>query len=447
MSTFQAGSITVPTQLPEILKDLNREILRHQPKDITLFCADYFQKKLAEQRGGLIGVRMSQSRGRVQLFSEVSKRMYFNLVHAESAATTTTADTANTIAVDARGPPTAPVNPVKMAPPPPEKKPDADQSSDEDDVLDEAPRPPINFNRERRTSVSAESMAPSQDKDYVKINVPKSREQRTRIENSIQNNFLFKSLDEEQHTDVVNAMTEKDCKNGDSIIQQGGIGDYFYVIESGSFHVFVSRNGKPAIKVCDYGPGGSFGELALMYNAPRAATVTATSDSVVWALDRVTFRRILMENTNKKRRLYESFLEEVPILMSLEAYERHKISDALESVAFNDGDVIIKQGDVGDAFYILESGEVGVTLIDEKGEAHEFPELQRGSYFGGMSFIRDIPVFVFLSSPVNLTNPSGSFRTGSHPRQAPRRHNHSKGQSQMRNYGKKGVCEITRTRR
>jgi CRP-like cAMP-binding protein len=100
-----------------------------------------------------------------------------------------------------------------------------------------------------------------------------------------------------------------------------------------------------------------------MYNAPRAATVKCTSPATLWALDRVTFRRILMENTSRKRRMYENFLEEVPLLVSLEAYERHKIADALESVSFADGDVIIKQGDVGDQFYIIEAGETRVTQV------------------------------------------------------------------------------------
>lgn len=100
-----------------------------------------------------------------------------------------------------------------------------------------------------------------------------------------------------------------------------------------------------------------------MYNAPRAATVRATSDAVVWALDRVTFRRILMETTNKKLKMYEEFLEEVPLLKSLEPYERHKIAEALESVTFEDGETVIKQGDVGENFYIIESGEARVVKV------------------------------------------------------------------------------------
>ena len=51
---FNPDEFTVPAAFPEILKDLNREVLRNQPKDIYQFCADYFHQKLAEQRSKLI---------------------------------------------------------------------------------------------------------------------------------------------------------------------------------------------------------------------------------------------------------------------------------------------------------------------------------------------------------------------------------------------------------
>lgn len=284
----------------------------------------------------------------------------------------------------------APKNPAEdeeMAPPQTttaEEEDDVLPDDDDEEEADLAP-PPVNHNRGRRTSVSAESMAPTLDKDYVKTVIPKSEEQKKRIEASIRGNFLFRSLDDEQYMDVVNAMAEKHVKTGEEVIKQGGIGDYFYVVEEGAFDVFVSRNGNPPIKVTEYENGGSFGELALMYNAPRAATVTATKDSVIWALDRVTFRRILMEITSRKLRMYESFLEEVPLLVSLEPYERHKIADALESVTFNEGDVVMKQGDPGENFYIIESGDAEVTQADEQGVEHVVHKLKKGDYFGGKS--------------------------------------------------------------
>ncbi|KAI8915982.1 cyclic nucleotide-binding-like protein [Gorgonomyces haynaldii] len=315
-------SATVPAEFPEVLRDLNRAILKQQPQDILGFCAQYFADKVKERK-----------------------------------------------------------QPEKQEMQVDEHEPLTDDDDDEEEELPELP-PPTSHNRGRRTSVSAESMAPSAEKDYEKIVIPKSEEQRARINAAIHANFLFKHLDDDQFKEVVDAMAEKRVSSGEEVITQGGIGDYFYVVEEGALDVFVSRNGAPKVKVTDYGPNGSFGELALMYNAPRAATVIATKDCTLWALDRVTFRRILMENTNKKRRMYEEFLEEVSLLKSLEPYERHKIADALDTLTFNDGDVVIRQGDVGDAFYIIESGEAEVTQTDDNGVEHQMHGLKKGDYFG-----------------------------------------------------------------
>jgi len=63
-----------------------------------------------------------------------------------------------------------------------------------------------------------------------------------------------------------------------------------------------------------YGPGDSFGELALMYDSPRAATVKATSDCKLWAVDRMSYKRILMGATVQKRNRWINFLDQAPIL-------------------------------------------------------------------------------------------------------------------------------------
>ena len=156
------------------------------------------------------------------------------------------------------------------------------------------------------------------------------------------------------------------------VISQGDAGDFFYVVEKGSFDVHVNPSGTIqrgpdglGDKVGNIQAGGSFGELALMYNAPRAATVISVeAPCTLWALDRITFRRILMESTFARRRMYESFLEEVPLLSSLTPYERSKIADALETQKFAPGEIIIKEGDPGHSFYLLESGEAGAYIGD-----------------------------------------------------------------------------------
>ncbi|KAI9504938.1 hypothetical protein GGI25_001737 [Coemansia spiralis] len=242
----------------------------------------------------------------------------------------------------------------------------------------------------RRFSVSAESMNPSTEPEYKKKFVPKTEKQKQRIHDALANNFLFKNLDEDSHRDVVDAMEEKHVQGGQSVIVQGGVGDYFYIVEKGTFDIFVRRTeADEPVKVAMVEDGGSFGELALMYNAPRAATVTATSDATLWALDRITFRSLLMERTSRKRRLYERFLETVPLLKSLEPYERQKIADALESVTYNDKETIVKQGDPGDDFFLIEQGTVRVYKTDADGVTREYPSLNQGGYFGELALLEN----------------------------------------------------------
>lgn len=70
---------------------------------------------------------------------------------------------------------------------------------------------------------------------------------------------------------------------------------------------------------------GSFGELALLYNMPRAATIKAKSDGLLWAMDRQIFRRIVLKSAFKKRKMYEELIEVVPMLKTLQVINNHEI--------------------------------------------------------------------------------------------------------------------------
>lgn len=88
-----------------------------------------------------------------------------------------------------------------------------------------------------------------------------------------------------------------------------------YVLESGTLDctkVFPGKDEPTLLK--QYKPGEGFGELALLYNAPRAATITATSDSYVWRLDRDTFTNIVKDASQKKRERNDQYLKSVSIL-------------------------------------------------------------------------------------------------------------------------------------
>lgn len=105
--------------------------------------------------------------------------------------------------------------------------------------------------------------------------------------------------------------------------------------------------------VTTIGDGGSFGELALIYGTPRAATVRAKTDVKLWGIDRDSYRRILMGSTIRKRKMYEEFLSRVSILESLDKWERLTVADALEPVSFEDKETIVRQGKYNYIIFII----------------------------------------------------------------------------------------------
>ena len=113
-------------------------------------------------------------------------------------------------------------------------------------------------------------------------------------------NFLFRGLDDAQLTRIMEAMIRLEVPKGKEVIKQGDKGDLFYVAERGEFEVFIGEASRPAkegklihtyVASAEEGKHPCFGELALMYAKPRQASVVASTDGVLWGLNRVNFRK------------------------------------------------------------------------------------------------------------------------------------------------------------
>lgn len=101
---------------------------------------------------------------------------------------------------------------------------------------------------------------------------------------------------------------------------EGEQGDALYIVESGQLDCSKIIKGiNTHLKV--YTSGGSFGELSLLYNVPRAASITAIDECVLYKLDWETFNNIVKDAAIKRRDMYDTFLKKVPILENLENYE------------------------------------------------------------------------------------------------------------------------------
>lgn len=125
-----------------------------------------------------------------------------------------------------------------------------------------------------------------------------------------------------------------------------------------------------------------------MYNAPRAATITALSDCSLISLDRATFNHIVKDAAMKKRERYEEFLKNVKILSGMDSYERSKLADAVKAEHYKNSEYIIKEGDNGDVFYFVEEGKAIATKVID-GTEKEVMSYEPGQYFGELALLRN----------------------------------------------------------
>mmetsp|Transcript_100789 Transcript_100789/g.325308 ORF Transcript_100789/g.325308 Transcript_100789/m.325308 type:complete len:409 (-) Transcript_100789:161-1387(-) len=271
-----------------------------------------------------------------------------------------------------------------------------EQSEEEDDeVVDELPPPPPAdyMKRGPRASVSAEAYGKwNQVKSFTPPVHPKTEAQKTRIRDVLKESFLFASVDPKEIGVVIDAMEERIVEAGTRIIEQGDDGDVLFVVEEGQMNCYKKQPDGEEKLVKECHAGDAFGELALLYNCPRAASVKAHARCVLWQLDRETFNHIVRGAACKRRERYEEFLKSVPILDTMEAYERSTMCDALQTVAFSKGETIVQQGNPGDKFFILEEGECRVDKVYVEGTPpQEVMQYKSGDYFGELALLMNEP--------------------------------------------------------
>jgi serine/threonine protein kinase/CRP-like cAMP-binding protein len=227
--------------------------------------------------------------------------------------------------------------------------------------------------RNRRAEVSAEVTKNTDSSALANITKgpKKSAEIVMLISDAIASNILFLNLDATVRSACVDAFREHVVKQGENVIVQGDKGDAFYVVQRGACEVLIAENGSNAqsrggggggggdmISHGVIGAGGTFGELALMYNTPRQATIRAQTQLKLWRISRAHYQGIVESLGNMRKQQRRELFHGVPLLAKLSKAQTHAVASVAGTETFESEEVVVFAGSEETTLYIVEAGAV-----------------------------------------------------------------------------------------
>ena len=95
-----------------------------------------------------------------------------------------------------------------------------------------------------------------------------------------------------------------------------------------------------------------------MYNCPRAATIRSLTACTLWMLDREFFRKAMVTSSSNQNGQLSQFLSKIVLFESIGAQKLNQLARSLTKQSYEDGSYIIKQGEIGDQFYVIYKGNL-----------------------------------------------------------------------------------------
>lgn len=213
----------------------------------------------------------------------------------------------------------------------------------------------------------------------VVTNIKKTLADRQMISDALNSHFLFKNIQGDERNILIDEMKHYSIDAKEVIFEQGKSGESFFVLVSGKLAVLVNNN-----QINEISPGTGFGEYALIDNCARTATVLTVKKSVLWGLDRKTFKKSIEALNASNYAENRQFLDSVPLFQILTKKQKDAIMSAMTTQNWTAGEKIIKEGDSGDSLYIIKDGIVSCT---QKGI--QLRQMTKGSFFGEQALLNN----------------------------------------------------------
>merc|ERR1719230_2396600 len=170
-----------------------------------------------------------------------------------------------------------------------------------------------------------------EDKDHFegKEKSEVSPENRRFILKVLQKHFLFAALEDEERASAVDHMHQQKCKSGEIVFEQGGQGDCCYIIQSGAFTVSIDDRNVKQLR-----SKHTFGELAMLYNVKRTASVTCSQEGTLWKMDSECFRTCMEKLTEKHEKRAMAFLNADPAFCAMKEDQKRLLAGSCSVQTF-----------------------------------------------------------------------------------------------------------------
>jgi len=193
----------------------------------------------------------------------------------------------------------------------------------------------------------------------------KTEEEKHIIQEGIRDNILFQNCPQEMLQEVILAMKKEHFSKGKKIIKQGDAGGTdFYVLVEGVCEVKKVVQGQQALRFQYKHTPQAFGELALLYSAPRAASITAVTDATCWVLNSRDFNGIRHRVEEALRQEALKLMDKSQVFSDLDAKQKIRLMDAMDRVEYERDEVLINAGESARHMYLIQSGVATATFED-----------------------------------------------------------------------------------
>jgi cGMP-dependent protein kinase len=194
---------------------------------------------------------------------------------------------------------------------------------------------------------------------------------------ALKKNSLFKNLPVDQINTLVDEMKFIFAKENEVIIKQNTPGDKFFILVEGKLKVFINDLPKGFIS-----PGYGFGEVALLHDTPRTASIIAIQDSSIWYIDRTSFKKAMKAINMSRYDQIRAFIESIPLFSVLTTTQKWLLVSSFVPLNYEEGQKIINEQEPGDLFYLIQEGTVSASV---NGVVKR--NMTRGEYFGEQALL------------------------------------------------------------